>query len=179
MEHPGKLTHVAVFAMAFTALYVTGTPEITGNFSESQERGFHVAAIKLIKDEGKARYASYPLSFIKAGKVDSATVSFLLPEDRIERSDIDVPGGDLHQVAVLERHPDWQLVEYRYGNTHDSISKYRAFTDRVDPVSYRVTSHPGLFLGAIVLLFPVWIVSALTNAVWRKVATRRKTVQSK
>jgi len=166
---PGHLTGLVVYAAALIALYFQSTPEVTGSFTEKQQRDFHVAAVRLGKDANDTSYAAYSLAQVKAGKVDLASMSFLLPRDVI-----DIPGGDLHKVTVVERHPDWQLVEYRYGNTHDSISRYRAFKDRIEPVSYRITMHMGLAFGAIVLLIPAWIVSAVVNAIWNAVARRKK-----
>ena len=170
---PGYLTHLVVYAVAVTAMYFVSTPEVTGNFTERQERDFHVAAVKLTKDATDATYVAFSLAQLKTGKVDLASVSFLLPEGDIK---INVQGADLHKVTVLERHPDWQLVRYDYGNTHDSTSRYRAFKDRIEPVSYRITMDMGLFVSAIVLLIPASIVSALFNAIWRAIARRKKAV---
>lgn len=158
-----------MYALALTAVYFASTPEVTGNFTEREGRDFHVAAVRLTKDANDANYVAYSLAHLDAGKVDLASVSFLLPEDVIN-----ITGGDLHKVTVLERHPDWQLIEYHYGNTHDSISRYRAFKDRIEPISYRITMHIGLFFGAIVLLIPAWIVSALINRIWNAVAGRKQ-----
>jgi hypothetical protein len=171
---PGNLTHFVVYAVALTAMYFTSTPEITGNFTERQERDFHVAAVRLKKDAKDASYVAYSLAQLKAGKVDLASVSFLLPQDITDGDAMDVPGSDLHRVTVLERHPDWQLIKYSYGNTHDSISRYRAFKDRIEPVSYRVTMHMGIFISAFVLLIPAVIVSAVINAIWNAIARRKK-----
>ena len=168
---PGYLTHLVVYAAAVTAMYFASTPEVTGNLTERQERDFHVAAVKLTKDANDATYVAFSLAQLKTGEVDLASVSFLLPERDIKIND---RGADLHKVTVLERHPDWQLVEYRYGNTHDSISRYRAFKDRIEPVSYRITMDMGLFFSAIVLLIPASIVSILINAIWRAIARRKK-----
>src|SRR5438552_455272 len=131
---PGYLTYLVVYVVMVTAMYFASTPEVTGNFTERQERDFHIAAVSLTKAAKDTSYVAFSLAQFKTGKVDLASVSFLLPQGDIK---IDVPG--LHKVTVLERHPDWQLVEYHYGNTHDSISRYRAFKDRIEPVSYRIT----------------------------------------
>ena len=168
---PGYLTHLVVYGLAVTAVYYASTPEVTGNFTERQERDFHIAAVRLTKTAKEASYVALSLAQLKAGKVDLASVSFLLPQGDIKIND---PGADLHEVTVLERHPDWQLVEYYYGDTHDSISRYRAFRHRIEPVSYRITMDVGLVFSAIVLLVPAVIVSALINAVWKRVARRRK-----
>jgi hypothetical protein len=171
VNSPGYLTHLVVYGAAVTVMYYASTPEVTGNFTERQERDFHIAAVRQTKAAEKASYAAFSLAQLRAGKVDLASVSFLLPQGDIK---IDVPGADLHKVTVIERHPDWELVEYQYGNSHDSISRYRAFRDRVEPVSYRITMDMGLFFSALVLLIPAVIVSALINALWKRVARRRK-----
>ena len=167
---PGWLTHLVVYVVAVTAMYFGSTPEVTGDFSERQERDFHIAAVKRKKDANDADYVAVTLAALKAGKVDSASMSFLLPQDVVDIS----PGGDLHKVTVLERHPDWQLVKYNYGNTHDSVSRYRAFKDHIEPVSYRLTMDMGLFFSAIALLIPASLVSVLINAIWRLVARKKK-----
>jgi hypothetical protein len=120
----GWLTHVAVYAVAVTAYYFWATPEITGTLTERQERDFHIAAVKLNKSND-ADYVSFTLQSLKAGKADATSVSFLLPRDEVQ---FQAGGGhDLHRATVVERHPDWQLVKYHYGNSHDSVSQYRAF----------------------------------------------------
>ena len=168
---PGYLTHLVVYGLAVTAMYYASTPAVTGNFTERQERDFHIAAVRLPKAAKEASYVAFSLAQLKAGKVDLASVSFLLPRGDIK---INVPGADLHEVTVIERHPDWQLVEYHYGNTHDSISRYRAFRNRIEPVSYRITMDMGLVFSALVLLIPAVIVSALINALWKRRARRRQ-----
>ncbi len=171
---PGSLTKYVVYALALPAMYFAMTPEITGNFTEGQARGFRVAAVKLIKDAKGAEgsdYMAYSLLQIQSGKVDLTSVSFLLPQDVVN---VFPNSGDENRAIVLERHPDSQLIEYRFGNTHSSTSRYRAFKDRIEPVSYRITMGMGLLFGAIILLIPVWIVSAVINAIWNAVASRKK-----
>ena len=165
---PGRWTHFALYVAMVTIMYFASTPEIVGNLSESEERHFHVAAVRLKQGANESKFVGYSLQYLKSGKVDLVSVSFLLPEGII-----DIPGGDIHTVTVLERHPDWQLVEYGYGNTHDSVSRYRAFKDRVEPVSYRITMHPGIFLWALILVIPAGLLGALFNAVWNAARRRR------
>lgn len=166
---PGCTTYLVIYVVVVTAMYFASTPTTTKNFDERQERDFHVAAVNLAKS---ANYVSFFLALLKAGKKDLSSVSFLLPLGDIK---MDVSGHDLHKVTVLERHPDWQLVEYHFGNSHSSTSRYRAFKDRIEPVSYRMTAHIGIFFNAIVALIPAAIVSALINAIWNAVGRRRKT----
>ena len=170
-DSPGCLTHVVLYAVAVVPMYFASTPEVTGNFHVGQQRDFHIAAVTQTKDANDATVVPLSLAYLKTGKVDLASVSFLLPPGDIKVQDT---GHDLHKVTVLERHQDWQLVEYHFGNSHDSISRYRAFKDRIEPVSYRNTMHMGLFVGAIILLVPVAIISFLINAIWKAVARRRK-----
>lgn len=168
---PGALTHVVVYAIAFTAMYLAITPEVTGSFTESQARGFRVATVSLKETAPEEKYAAYSLAALRAQPrtIDLSSKSFLLPQDV---TNIFPDSGDTNKVTVLERHQDWQLVEYQFGNTHNSVSRYRAFKDRIEPVSFRVTMGPGIMLYAIVLLIPAWIVSALINAVWNAAAGR-------
>ncbi len=169
---PGRLTHLVVYVVAVTAMYFVRNPEVTGNYSEMQERDFRIAAVSLTKDATNASYASFSLAQLKTGKVDVGSLSFLLPQGDTK---IHIPGSDSQTVTVLERHPDWQLVEFHYWNTHYTISRYRAFKDRIEPVSYRIAMDMLLLPAAIVLLIPSAIVSALINAIWKRVDRRRKT----
>ena len=171
---PGSLTKFVVYAVALPAMYFFMTPTVTGNFTEGHARGFRVAAARQIEDAKGVKsvgYISYSLAQVQSGDIDLTSVSFLLPQ---EVTNIHPDSGDMNEATVLERHPDWQLIEYRFGNTHNSTSLYRAFKDRIEPLSYRMTMHFGLFVGAIVLLIPVWIVSALINAIWNAIAGRKK-----
>lgn len=168
---PGCLTNVVVYAIMLTAMYFAITPQVTGNFTENEASDFHVVAIRLKKGANDSNYVPYSLARLMVEKVDSVSVSFLLPEDIIYIDDF---GSDLHKVTVLEHYPDSQLIEYHYGNTHHSISTYRAFKDRIEPISYRVTMHPGILFGAIVLLIPARIVSTLINAIWSAVVRKKK-----
>jgi hypothetical protein len=170
---PGPLTHVVIYAVSLVAMYFAITPEITENFTENQMRSFRVAAVSLSETAPKAKYAAYSLAAVQAQprKIDLASMSFLLPQDV---TNIFPDSGDTNKVTVLERHPDWQLVEYDFGNTYSSISRYRAFKDRIEPVSYRMTMSPGIMFYSIALLIPVWIVSAVINAIWNAVVGKKK-----
>jgi hypothetical protein len=171
---PGSLTKYVVYAVALPVMYLAMTPKITGNFTENEARGFRIAAVKSMKDAKDAKgaeYIAYSLAQIQSGKVDLQAVSFLLPQDV---TNVYPDSGDTNEATVLERHSDWQLVEYRFGNSHSSTSQYRAFKDRIEPVSYRITMHMGLLFGAILLLVPAWIVAALVNAIWNAIAGRKK-----
>jgi hypothetical protein len=169
---PGRLTHLVVYVVAVTAMYFVRNPEVTGNYSEMQEHDFHIAAVSLAKDAKSSSYVAFSLTQLKTGKVELGSVSFLLPQGDTK---IHIPGSNSQTVTVLERHPDWQLVEFHYWNTHFTISRYRAFKDRIEPVSYRMAMDMLLLPAAIVLLIPATVVSALINAIWKRVDRRRKT----
>jgi hypothetical protein len=170
---PGCLTHIVIYVMAVVTMYhLSKTPEVTERFTEAQERDFHVAAVKLTKDVSDDKYIGLSLAYIKAGRIDLSSVTFLLPEGEIK---VTIPGSDVNNVTVLERHPEWQLIQYYYGNSHDSISRYRAFKDRIEPVSYQPVMNIGLAFGAIVLVGPALLVSFLINGIWNRVARRKRT----
>ena len=167
---PGLITFLVLYAAGLTAFYSTTTtlPEpTTANFTEAQERDFHIAAVPLRQKRATLAIVVTSLAEIKAGEVDPAAIGFLLPEGHI---DVQVPGHDLNQVTVLERHPDWQLVEYRFSNAHNSVSRYRAFTDHIEPVSYRSYAGAQALFPAIGLLIPAALLSWFINFVWRQVA---------
>ena len=170
-KSPGFLTYLVIYVVAAVTMYFASTPEVTGDFTDRQARDFHIAVVGLTDGATAGGFSWVSLAQVRSEKFDLASVAFLLPQGEIK---IESAGSDLHKVTVLERHSDWQLVEYHYGNSHDSISRYRAFKDRIEPVAYRVTMHAGMLLSALLLLVPVVIVSALVNAVWKWGAGRRK-----
>ena len=77
----------------------------------------------------------------------------------------------------MESHPDWQLVKYRYTGTHFAESEYRAYQDRVEPVSTRIRDQPGVLLKAAALLIPALIVAAAVRGTWRR-ATRESQAEA-
>jgi hypothetical protein len=171
MDDKGKTgwwISATLYPVMVTLMYIASTPTSVGHLAEREERGFHVAAVRLKKSPDEARFVGYTLQQLKSGKVDPESVSFLLPDGAV-----DIRQADSHQVTVLERHADWQLVEYRHGNTHDTVSRYRAFRDRVEPVSYRITMHAGVVLWALLLLIPAGLLGALVNFALKILATRR------
>jgi hypothetical protein len=165
---PGQWTAYILYVAMVTIMYFAITPKVVGPISEHEERDFHVAVVRLDRNADEPPFAGYTIRFLKSGEVDPASISFLLPE-----GNIDIPGGDAHTVTVLERHADWQLIEYRYGNSHDSTSLYRAFKDRIEPVSYHITMHPGVFLWAVILVFPAHLLGKRINAAWNAAARRK------
>lgn len=159
-----------VYLAAVTIMYRVATPEMAGPaLTEREERNFRVAALRLKPAPQEAKFVGYTLSSIRSGKVDPSAISFLLPNEPFE-----IAQGDIHSVSVLERHAEWQLVEYRFANTYDSVSRYRAFKDRIEPLSYRITMHPGVFIWAFLLLIPAWLVGALVNLVWPRLSREEK-----
>ena len=58
----------------------------------------------------------------------------------------------MHRADVVEDHGTWQLIEFYYSNTRTSTSIYRAYADRVEPLSYRITSSVGQVMGAMLVL---------------------------
>ncbi len=77
--------------------------------------------------------------------------------------------GDIAYYKVLEDKGDWQTIEVSYRNTHHSWSLYRAYENRIEPISYRVgnmgTALPGMILGVIVCV----LLSKIIKSVQRKI----------
>ena len=166
----GTWAFFVIYVASLAWMYVASTPEVTGNFSEREERGFRVAAVKASGASGQREYVGYTLARLRQPGVDLSQVSFLLPEKVVN-----IPGGDLHRATVLEDHSSWQLIEYDFGNTHSSLSRYRALKERVEPISYRVTFHPGIMIWAVILLVPALVVAAAMNWIWKAIARKRET----
>lgn len=165
----GCLTHFVVFVLVFVAFYKSQYPRVyTPPLSEGATRHFMVAlAPHPVGSPAKVRPAS--LRDLREGRVDTSKFTFLLPPGPIE---VDAE-SDHHNVTVIERHADWQLIEYYYGNTSDSIGRYRAWRDRLEPVEYRVIADASLGVVAPVLLVISLLLSTLLNFAWRRVARAR------
>lgn len=89
--------------------------------------------------------------------------SFLAPSQEVI-----LRSGDVQRVRVLETHADHQLIAFHYANTHSSISTYRAWADRVEPVSYRVTSSVGQVMFAALAIVPVWLLALLLTFTYNR-----------
>ncbi len=164
---PGCLTHIVLFVVAMAAVYLWQSPgELTGSQIASQERHFYVAAVQRTGSRQQARILPMTLARLKAGELDMKSTSFLLPPGEI-RVDAD---HDHHSVKVLERHPEGQLLEYHHGNTREAVSRYRAFHDRIEPLSYRVLAHVGMAFTALLLLIPVAVTGMAINWLWKRMA---------
>ena len=146
-----NLLFVAFYLPLAGLVYFAATPEETRDFTQVAKQ-FRVMAMR----DGK------PVSMTLAEvSKPGPGVSFLLP-----RRVVELPGGDLHKATVLESQPDRQLVQYDYGNSIDSISRYRAFRDRVEPVFHRVTAYPALVISLAVVLLPAWLLALAVNWLW-------------
>lgn len=167
---PGCLTHVVLYIGLMAALYFSQYPrEFTAPLPEAEERHFRVAVVERTAPGDRGRIVPISLAALKAGKVDRATISFLLPPGEIT---VDME-EDHHGVTVLERRPDSQLIEYHFGNTRESISRYRAFADRVEPISYRIVADVGLGFGALLMLVPAAVLGTIVNWAWKRAARRK------
>jgi hypothetical protein len=147
------LLFVVIYAPLGALAYFASTPEQTGDFARI-EKQFRVMAWT----DGGAQ----PSTLAGMAKPDAGR-SFLLPGRTAE-----VPGGDLHRATVLESRADWQLIEYEYGNTVSSVSRYRAFRDRVEPLSHRVTFHPGVLVTLTIAAVLAWLLAATVNWLWAR-----------
>lgn len=144
---------VLLYLPAAVLGYLALTPEETRDFKRVENQ-FRVMAFR----DGK------PVAMTLAGLAKRAPgVTFRLPAPAVE-----LPGGDTHKAIVLESQGDWQLVRYEYGNSFTSDSRYRAFADRVEPVSHRVTFHPGLLGAMLVLILLVGFAAHFIDRLWAR-----------
>jgi len=140
----GTLVFLGIFGVGVVALYFISTPTVTDDFTGPAARNFTVAGIVTERSNGDAPYRVLNLERLNSDDFDSSGVTFLLPEPRIT-----INVGDIHHAEILEDHGDWQLVQFDYANTRTSTAIYRAFADRIEPVSYRLTSSAGHFAMAV------------------------------
>lgn len=111
------------------------------------------------------------LQTLRERQAELDVVTFLLPQPSIV-----INAGDVHRADVVEDHETWQLVEFYYSNTRTSTSIYRAYADRIEPLSYRVTSSVGQVISAMFALIPALVISLvfvpLINWIRRRRAAR-------
>jgi hypothetical protein len=148
----GVLIFVAIYGVSLVGLYYVSTPTVTDGFTGSVARNFTVAGIVAGGDAIGQPYRVYTLERLNFVGLNLDGVSFLLP-----KSNITINVGDIHRAKILEDHGDWQLVQFDYSNTRTSTSIYRAYADRIEPVSYRLTSSV-THMSAVLLLFVIALV---------------------
>jgi hypothetical protein len=161
----GCLVFIVVYLLCLIGNYfATISPEETKDFTGRIAREFSIAVFAKVNSPQNPEYKVFNLEALRSGNVDLSDITFLLPEKAIT-----INVGDIHHAEILEDHGEWQLVAFHYTNTRTSTSKYRAYNDRIEPVSYKLTSHVGQAFSAIVLLIPALILSMIITAIlnWR------------
>ena len=150
--------YVAVLVIGF---FVTRPPLITDNFPEQTARSFSVAVVEETDDGYE--YGRRTLQTIQERDPELPSFRYLLPEQRIT-----INVGDIHHATIIEDHGDWQLIEFDYANTYMATSIYRAYANRIEPVSYQMTASVGdammaMMVTAIAVL--LYLLAALINFV--------------
>lgn len=68
-----------------------------------------------------------------------------------------VTHGDPVTFKVLEEQDDWQIIEVFYNSSRQTWSRYKAYADNIEPISYRdgsmATAFPCVLAGALACLF--------------------------
>lgn len=164
------MTFIVVYGLCLIVLYFASTRKQTEDFTGRTAHEFTVAGVSRSNQDAEVNYRVFNLERLNAGNIDLTDLTFLLPQESIT-----INVGDIHSAEVLEDHDDWQLIAFYYSNTRTSTSIYRAYPDRIEPVSYRMTSSVGQFFGAITLLVPALVLSILISAIlnWRANRMRR------
>lgn len=160
----GCLTFIIIYCLFLTVMYLTSTPTLTTNFSGRTAHEFSVAGVARNYLSDEDRYRIFNLERLNSGNIDVINITYLLPE-----TPITIYVGDIHKAEILEDHGEWQLVAFHYSNTRTSTSVYRAFDDRIEPVSYALTSSVGHVFGAMVLFLPAVLLSAVVTAIRKRV----------
>ncbi|MDX2314918.1 MAG: hypothetical protein QNL90_12705 [Gammaproteobacteria bacterium] len=159
----GCLLPLALFIVAATAMYfVTRPPAVTSDFKEQIASTFSVAVV--IEKQSGFEYVRTTLETINSRPPELPPARYLLPEPEV-RMDYE----NLYVVKVIEDHGDWQLIEFSYANTYDSTSIYKAYSDRVEPVYFRINSHVGQVMLALPLALVIYVLAVLIAFIrnWR------------
>jgi hypothetical protein len=154
--------YAAVYLPALALLLLLPASEEARDFGGRVARQFPVAVV-LGDGPGDDRIGVRSLAALAVAPARARPRSFLLPA-----TEVVIDTGDVHRAEVLEEHGDWQLIAFHYANTRTSTSVYRAYRDRVEPVSHRVTSHLGEPVLAVLLLLPAAIVAVVLRRVLRR-----------
>jgi hypothetical protein len=155
--------------LAFIVLLLGGTAlvsygpdgaEVAGDFA-SDYTAPRVLAVR--QGSASPTYVSFTMKEMREAKADPSQVSFLLPADTIY-----LRGGDFHRVTVMERHADWQLVEYKYARGKwESTFQYRAFKDRVEAVHGRVANYLAVQYMILFMAIPALIGALFAHHGWK------------
>ena len=157
----GCLVFIVVYLLCLTGMYFnTIPPEETKDFSGRVAERFFIAGVVKMNSQQNQEYMVFSLKALRSKNPILFNVTFLLPEKAIT-----IKVGDVHRAKILEDHGEWQLVEFNYSNTHTSTSIYRAYNDRIEPVSYKLMSHVGQAIWAIILFIPALILSKVITAI--------------
>ncbi len=158
--------YVALLGVGF---FATRAPMITDHFDDSVASRFYVATVE--ETAAGFEYGSLRLNSVRERDPRRPALRFLLPEPEIT---IDV--GDIHHASVIEDHNEWQLIEFNYSNTYTATSIYRAYADRIEPVSFQMISSVGdVFAWALVTMVAVvlYLLVALFNFMRNYRATKQ------
>ena len=160
----GCMTFIVIYGSCLIVMYFATTRKQTEDFTGRTAHEFTVAGIMTSNLVEEGSYRVFNLEHLNSGKIDLTDITFLLPQKSIT-----IYVGDIHSAEILEDNGEWQLVAFYYSNTRTSTSIYRAYQDRIEPVSYRLTSSVGHMFGAMTLLVPALVLSLIVTAIlnWR------------
>lgn len=159
-----------MYLLLIAILYVinlAGT--VRDDFSGRVAASFSVASVIVYR--GTMDFGRETLQRIEARSPNLPPLQFLLPQ-----KEISIVHGDFHRAKVIEDHGDWQIIEFYYSNTHNSTSRYKAYADRIEPISYLVTFSIGHMMLLIILVVPIYLLALLVTFV-RNGRSRKMTAE--
>ena len=157
----GCLMPLGIYVLVFVIFYFVTLPKpITDDFLNSAGRQFSVAVG--LEIDGATEWRRMRLQTLHERDPELPRPLFMLAEPELQ-----MDYENFYIVTVLEDHGDWQLLEFDYSNTYNSTSVYRAYADRIEPVSYQPTFGVGHMMFAPVLILPTillaWVITMLRN----------------
>lgn len=126
---------------------------------------FSVAVVTRTKDGYECSRTT--LESIRARSEDMPKLHFLLPQ-----REVTIVHGNIHRAEILELHDDRQLVEFEYANTYMASSIYRAYADRIEPVSFKIYAAVGQAMLAMILILPAYVLAWLITFIRNRLARR-------
>lgn len=168
-KHPGCLSLIILYGISmFIVHFALIAPEETKNFTGVVARHFYIAVFPQSGKNVKQIPQLINLTQLNSGTYNHAGKTFLLPEKKLLNSDV--------EVEILEDHRNWQLVALKYSDMEISCSVYRAYPDRIEPVSYKQTTNIVLIVFAMGLSAVVCLVYSIIFFVFNRLRQRKQNV---
>jgi len=147
-----RIFKVAYLLFIIVIIFHSSLVERT-NFTGKTAQQFFVAGLIQTDPPQSSDFTLFRLEDLQSEKKQHKKINFLIPDNTKM-----IQFHDYGRATVLADHGDWQLIEFSYSDTYMSTSVYKAYKNRVEPVSYLLPFHMLYFIWFIIALIPALIV---------------------